>query len=67
MPDDSYVSRCPRCNGFVQIRLDGICCVVCDYFSPKRNPLDDLPEIRKTGESFSAPHRLPHPSTKGQS
>jgi hypothetical protein len=64
---EDFTSKCNRCGGWIIIKLDGLYCTECSWFQPKRNPLEDLPEIRKTGEEFVAPHRLAHPSTKGKS
>jgi hypothetical protein len=61
--DDSYVSKCPECQGWVIIKPAGTFCCSCEWFSPARSNAENMTECRKPGEPrFVPPKQIPHPN-----
>jgi hypothetical protein len=61
---DDFTCRCPLCGNHLILKTNSIDCVECGYSALKRSPVEDLPEVRKTGEPFNPPRRRPHPGVK---
>ena len=61
--DDSFVSRCPVCAGFVLVKSHEIQCMNCDWTSPRNHEVAIQCESRNLGGAlFSPPScRKPHP------
>lgn len=47
--NDEHVSRCPRCGGFVIIRLGGVSCMSCEW--EEKTKATEIKETRTDGET----------------